>query len=84
MIQLRFKPSINKCADRFAVKNLLKVPGGIHVEHNNRQTVFLAEGCGSEIHHLQSPGVHLVICNLLELRSRRVFFGIGGRLHAYP
>ena len=66
------------CADRLAGHNLGEVAGGVHVEDNDRHTVFLGQRRGGQIHHLKAAGKHLVVGYGVELRRRRIFLGVGG------
>ncbi len=68
---------IHSCAYVLSGYDLEKIAGGIHIEHNYRQTVLPAHSSGSDIHHFQPACEHLIIGYLVKLHRCGVLLRIG-------
>ena len=65
-------------ANLLAVHHFLQITHNIHIKHIDRQVVVLTHADGCQVHHLQATRQYLLICDLLELRSRRILLWISG------
>ena len=46
-----------QCTDVIATHHFLQVAHGVHVEHNDRELVFLAHAGSGQVHHLEAKTI---------------------------
>ena len=59
-----------------ASHHFLQITHDIHVEDIDGQMIVIAHADSSQIHHLQTTCQHLLISNIMELRSRRILLRV--------
>ena len=69
---------MHQCPDILSAHHFLQVAVGIHIEYDDREVVLFTHRGSGQVHYLQAPGIDLIIRNIGELGSRRIFLRISG------
>ena len=67
---------MNIRTDVLPVDNPFQISFHVHIEDINRQVVFVTHGYCREVHNLQSACQNLIVGDVIELCSIRIFFRI--------
>ena len=69
---------MHQCPDILSAHHFLQVAVGVHIEYDDREVVLFTHRGSGQVHYLQAPGIDLIIRNIGELGSRKIFLRISG------